>query len=382
MNNKDTMRKAMLNSLEILKKSGEKAFRDAVRAHSVENGMNAGTANTYYSIIKKSMIESGDLSIHLFDNVEMDVNSLTYKNKGGGVDKENATCMSAESEYRKLESEEEGILRIERKFNILDQLVKSCAKGQLCGLMVSSAPGMGKTHTVLTRLQHENVKIVARNEEPQYSVIRGKMSGIALYQELYHSRDRGFVLVLDDVDPWADPEAMNLLKAALDDKPKRRISWRTESKVLRDFGIPKDFVYEGSCIFLTNLDPENSRSENMKKHAEALSSRVAKLDLDLTNKIDRLLRIKQVASDGLFDDIIADENGYGLSQEDIDEVIQFVEDNFDDMKEQSVRSVKNIAKYKLTMDNWVDVAIETSFTQNAKFKILLAEKKKNMEQEV
>jgi hypothetical protein len=59
------------------------------------------------------------------------------------------------------------------------------------------------------------------------------MSVIQLYIELYRHRAAGQIVVLDDVDSaFKTMEGINVVKAAADTVPQRRISWATSTGLL------------------------------------------------------------------------------------------------------------------------------------------------------
>ena len=69
----------------------------------------------------------------------------------------------------------------------------------------------------------------------------------------------------------SDPTGANLIKAALDDKKVRVISWGTSRE---DDDIPARFVYTGKMIFVSNL--------SIGQFPQAIVSRSQKVDLTLT----------------------------------------------------------------------------------------------------
>jgi hypothetical protein len=130
------------------------------------------------------------------------------------------------------------------------------------------------------------------------------------------------VLVFDDCDSiLLDDVALNLLKGALDSGKKRKISWLSESSALRREGIPDSFEFKGSVIFITNLKFDQMKSQKLRDHLDALQSRCHYLDLTLDTMRDKILRIKQIANDGvLFQD-------YEFSDMQQDDIIDFMNKN-------------------------------------------------------
>ena len=126
-------------------------------------------------------------------------------------------------------------------------------------------------------------------------------------------------------------------KAALDSGKKRRIFWNSDSNLLRREGVPDSFDFKGSVIFITNIKFDNIKSKKMLDHLEALQSRCHFLDLTMNTMRDRILRIKQIAGDGvLFQD-------YNFSQDEQNEMLDFMKTNATRLREMSLRMALKIA---------------------------------------
>jgi len=144
--------------------------------------------------------------------------------------------------------------------------------------------------------------------------------------------------VFDDCDSiLLDDVALNLLKGALDSGKKRKISWLSESSSLRREGIPDSFEFKGSAIFITNLKFDKMKSQKLRDHLDALQSRCHYLDLTLDTMRDKILRIKQIAKDGvLFQD-------YEFEECTQDDIIEFMNVNQARLREMSLRMALKIA---------------------------------------
>lgn len=356
--------------LPILHTHGKREFNRVVKnVFKGELNMSDNSANTHCSLIRRELIDAGEIASDGPDTQATEVSTFNGQVPVADLPAIPRNGMSAvEAQYRALETEDDAINRISESFKMLELLTKKCASGSIRGLIVTSGPGVGKTHTVTTALE----EIYDPDDRRQFSgnkpfdIIKGSVTAPAMYMALYNTSEEGQVLVLDDADVWGDEEALNLLKAALDDKKIRSVSWRKQSRWLEEYEIPNEFNYSGSVIFLSNLDPSNTRSEKMRRHIEALSSRVMTLDIDITTRSDRLLRIKQVMQCGLLAD-------YRLEPEEEALIFQFVEDNFDDMEEQSLRLVRNIADLYVADETWEDLARKMVLTSEAYYKHKLAQ---------
>jgi hypothetical protein len=193
-------------------------------------------------------------------------------------------------------------------------------------------------------------------KRPRFEIVKGAMSGIGLFATLYKYSDSKNVLVFDDCDVWEDQDALNVLKGALDSGKTRRISWNKDSRILREEGVPNTFNFNGSVIFITNLNFNDRRSAKIKAHLEALQSRCHYLDLTINSERDKMLRIKQVNRDadgGLFTD-------YDFTQEQSDAIISFMWDNHNKLREVSLRMALKIADLvKISENNWQNLAKAT-----------------------
>ena len=269
------------------------------------------------------------------------------------------------------ESEEDAMERIRNTFAMLDKITDAAARGVVRGLVVSGPPGIGKSFGVEKQLQAANMFRVMDGKDPKFEVISGGVSPIGLYQKLYMNRAPEQVLVFDDCDGvLEDSEMMNLMKAALNSGDKRRICWNKESRVLLTEDIPNAFDFEGSVLFLSNkdFDKEIERGSRIAVHLEAIMSRCHYLDLEIGSMRDKLLRIKQVVTDGML-------APFEFTAQQEADVVAFVMDNAEYLREVSLRMVKKIADWvKADPTDWYATAEATCLTKEAYFKRMLAKR--------
>ena len=269
------------------------------------------------------------------------------------------------------ESEEDAMERIRNTFAMLDKITDAAARGVVRGLVVSGPPGIGKSFGVEKQLQAANMFRVMDGKDPKFEVISGGVSPIGLYQKLYQNRAPEQVLVFDDCDGvLEDSEMMNLMKAALNSGDKRRICWNKESRVLLTEDIPNAFDFEGSVLFLSNkdFDKEIERGSRIAVHLEAIMSRCHYLDLEIGSMRDKLLRIKQVVTDGML-------APFEFTAQQEADVVAFVMDNAEYLREVSLRMVKKIADWvKADPQDWYATAEATCLTKEAYFKRMLAKR--------
>jgi hypothetical protein len=254
------------------------------------------------------------------------------------------------------ETDEEAMNRISTRFQIMDEMTKACIAGDIRALIVTGPPGVGKSHTVIQEMEKASLfdKIAQRN--PRFEIVKGAISGIGLFATLYKFSDPRNVLVFDDCDVWSDPDALNVLKGALDSGKKRRISWNKDSRLLRDEGVPNSFDFHGSIIFITNVDvANNNKRSTVKAHIDALQSRAHYLDLTIDTERDKMLRVRQVHRDtnnGLFED-------YGFNDAQSTEILDFMETNLTNLREISLRMAVKIADLVKVSKNWKMLAEAT-----------------------
>jgi hypothetical protein len=259
-----------------------------------------------------------------------------------------------------VETDDEAMNRIRERFDILHEMTKATVSGDIRAMIVSGPPGVGKSHGVETEIEKACLFDKLAGKRLRAEVVKGSATPIGLYQTLYKYSDTNCVIVFDDCDSiLLDDVALNLLKGALDSGKKRTISWLSESSALRREGIPDRFEFKGSVIFITNLKFDQMKSQKLRDHLDALQSRCHYLDLTLDTMRDKLLRIKQIAKDGvLFQDYEFDECVQ-------DDIINFMVDNQTRLREVSLRMALKIADLrKMSVLNWKRLA-ETTCMRSA-----------------
>jgi hypothetical protein len=224
-------------------------------------------------------------------------------------------------------------------------------------MIVSGPPGVGKSHGVETQMERASMFDKLAGKRVRFQIVKGAMTALGLYTQLYKYSDTKNVLIFDDCDSvFTDDLSLNILKAALDSGKTRRICWNSDSRLLREEGIPNTFNFNGSAIFITNLKFGNLKSKKLQDHLEALQSRCHFLDLTIDGDRDKMLRIKQVHRDsdgGLFKD-------YDFTEEQSQTVISFMWDNHTKLREVSLRMCLKIADLvKISPGNWKNLARTT-----------------------
>jgi hypothetical protein len=294
-----------------------------------------------------------------FDTVRIKVNNIS------DIEFVDGAPVMAESkvvEFKpavQVETDDQIMERIGQRFDILDQMTKATIAGDVRAMIVVGPPGVGKSYGVEKQLEHSGLFDQLSGRRVKYEVIKGAMTPIGLYCTLYKYSDPKNVLVFDDCDSiLMDDVALNILKAALDSGKKRKIYWNSDSSMLRREGVPDVFDFKGSVIFITNLKFDNLKSKKLQDHLEALQSRCHFLDLTLNTMRDKFLRIKQIFRKGdLFQD-------YDFTPEQGEEILTFMDENKDRLREMSLRMALKIADLTKISQNWKALA-ENTVMRNA-----------------
>jgi len=174
---------------------------------------------------------------------------------------------------------------INDRFEFTEQLVTMVATGQTASAIITGEGGLGKSYTVVKALKAAGLKDISDllpgtvvAQRTAFRVVKGFSTAKGLYRMLFENKNS--VIVLDDCDSvLKDPDALNLLKGALDSYDKRIISWNTN---VTDDGLPRTFQFTGGVIFVSNMSTD--------KISQAIRSRSMNVDLSMTTdqKLERM----------------------------------------------------------------------------------------------
>jgi hypothetical protein len=253
------------------------------------------------------------------------------------------------------ETDAEILARLGERFEILDEMTQAVKSGDVRAMIVSGPPGVGKSYGVEHQLQKADLFNTLAEKKPKFEIVKGAMSALGLYAKLYEFADAGNVVVFDDCDSiLMEDLSLNILKGALDSSERRFIAWNTDSRLLRSEGIPDRFEFKGAAIFITNIKFEHVKSKRLRDHLDALESRCHYIDLQMDTNREKILRIKQVVNDA---DMLA---RYEFEQIQKDEIVEFVEQNQDKLRELSLRMVLKLADLRKGFPkNWQSMAKTT-----------------------
>jgi len=322
---------------------------------SLVSGFASGVKGNYVTVKNNGIFPNCPDTIRIkVDNIS----DIEYVN--GDTVPANTLAFTKPAPVVAVETDEQAMDRIRERFDILTEMTKATVSGDIRAMIVSGPPGVGKSFGVEREIDKACLFDKLAGKRLKAEVVKGSATPIGLYQVLYKFSDENSVVVFDDCDSiLLDDVALNLLKGALDSGKKRKISWLSESSALRREGIPESFEFKGSVIFITNLKFDKMKSQKLRDHLDALQSRCHYLDLTLDTMRDKLLRIKQIASDGV---LFAD---YDFEPATCDDIIDFMHTNKDRLREVSLRMALKIADLRqMSMNNWKRLA-ETTCMKSA-----------------
>jgi len=258
--------------------------------------------------------------------------------------------MTAVRETVQTETDSEIQERISDRFEILEDLTIGSTTGQVRSLIVSGPAGLGKSYTVEETLKFWDPDGV------DHTIIKGYVRATGLYKLLFAHSEPGKVIVFDDADTiFFDDTSLNMLKAVCDSTESRRVSYLTEGQLFDDetgTQLPKSFEFKGTIIFITNYDFDAmiEKGHKLAPHLLAMMSRSHYIDLAMKTKRDYMVRIRQVVSKGLLGNV-----GINITAQ--NEVVAFIEDNKDSLRELSIRVALKVASIrKLRQEKWQKIA--------------------------
>lgn len=244
------------------------------------------------------------------------------------------------------ETDEQIKQKLADRFEILDILTQQCLNGNTRSVIVSGPPGLGKSYTVESRLNDWD------SSGHNYKIVKGYVRATGLFKTLYEYRNKGQVIVFDDADTvFFDDTSLNLLKSVCDTTEKRVVSWLSQAKFKDedDNVIPSTFEFNGSVIFITNLDFDAmiEKGHKLAPHLSALISRSHYVDLAMKTKRDCIIRIQQVLEQGLLDN---------LNNEEKNDVVTFISKNYNILRELSLRMAIKLGNIRKSNSNWQKIA--------------------------
>lgn len=261
-----------------------------------------------------------------------------------------------ENWYTGYETDSQIARRVERRFSVMEMLTDGVMNGSIRSLIISGAPGIGKTHS----LEHKLEKRFLDGTISKYTPKKGEMRATILYEELYHHSEKGQVLILDDVDVYKDDQALRILKAAMDTSSGGKVAWNSLGRWIEDKGLPNEFEFRGSLVFITNddMDAMIEAGNARAVHYKAMMDRAIYLNLGVHSRREIMIRIEQI----IRSTTILDK----LTPEDKEKVIQWVRRYHEKTRTLSIRTIVKITEELMTAnyENWEMLATETLLKGN------------------
>jgi hypothetical protein len=255
---------------------------------------------------------------------------------------------------------------IGERFDFMKDLAKMVIEKEARALVIGGKGGIGKTYTVTQAFKElgkvdcaalvpniEDLKPIEVEDSEEeieekvlaemslfkgdYVVVKGHVSAKALYRLLWENRNR--TILFDDCDKvLQDSAAVMLLKPALDTYEDRWVSWRVEG-FAKDADLPPTFKFNGSIIFITNMD--------LAKIDEAVMTRCYKVDASMTfaQRIERM--------ESVLENVMPD-----IDIEPKREALQLIKDNLHHVKDVNFRTLMNIITIRVNknVSDWKRLA--------------------------
>jgi len=232
---------------------------------------------------------------------------------------------------------------LEKRYASVQTYVKQIATGMIHNLIVIGPAGVGKTHSVESYLN--------QYAKGRYKIVKGHMTPLSLYGNLFFHRDPNNILVLDDIDSvFKRIEGVNLLKAAMDTGKVRRINWES-SNALKGVGIPNSFEFKGNVILISNVGFSAAKQSSIHAHLDALKDRSFNIVVADSTKESCF---KQVCFMVLKKEMLA---AFNLQHEQIFELLDYLKDHISDIEKISLRTAIKLAQLMcICPANWRDMA--------------------------
>ena len=269
---------------------------------------------------------------------------------------------------------------LDKHYDRLRRFIRMVTRGDGRSLIVNGDAGMGKTEFTSDIIEEysESTKTVC-------GFLSGTLSAVDLYARLFNHRKEGQVLVIDDTDKILEnTESLEVLKGALDGKKNSTLTWgKAYSSHLAKMNVQTEFDYHGKVIIITNKMLRTAPDKNptiTQQRVQPLMSRVNYFRAGLPSnewKIEAIRmfadEVKSQFSDEKYSlrcarhiqltdsdkiqppdkDSISDAQKGVLNQ-----IIDFMDENKDDLREISFRTVANIIEIRnQEPDYWEDMTL-------------------------
>jgi hypothetical protein len=228
---------------------------------------------------------------------------------------------------------------LDARFKGVETFVKQVAAGKVRSLIVNGHPGIGKTHSV--------TKFLETHAKGNYTVLQGRVTLLSLYATLHAFKNKGKVVVLDDVDSvFSDVQGLNILKAVMDTTAKRQVHWLSSGGRLNTMGLPDNFIFNGGVILISNVGFGGGTGK-LVTHLTALKDRSYCVPVADSGQ-DSLF--KQICYMVIKRNLMTD---LKVPKKDQMMLLEFIDENKDQLNTVSLRTVVNLVNiYNIDKSNW------------------------------
>lgn len=268
---------------------------------------------------------------------------------------------------------------LDKHYDRLRKFLMMVAKGKK-SLIVNGDAGMGKTE-----FTSEIIENYAKTHKKKCGKNSGTLTAVELFVRLHKYRKEGEVFIIDDTDRiFETVESMEVLKAALDTKDGKKVDWgKAYSTHLARHKCPTEFEYKGRVIIITNKQIRSAPTQTptaRQAMIAPLKSRMGYFPAGLPSNEWKIEAIRMFAHGHqskadpdakpyelrCAKDIILhdkDRRNVGGNQHDdadkkiiLNEIIDFMDENQDDLTEISFRTVYQAIGYRNEYpDDWKEM---------------------------
>lgn len=237
------------------------------------------------------------------------------------------------------------VKRVVDRFKTIQQISEIFITGSSVqrGLLICGDAGTGKSHYV-------KQAFITTNSTERVDYQKSKsFTAPALYAKLWENRNLGDLVVFDDCSLESMPPSdfrkwTDWIKGALEcTSGPRLIGYEaaTQNQLFRDLGVPREFDFQGSIIWITNTRVEGLKAK-FKDHWDAIDSRFISTEVFLTKEEKFMYTSYLIEDCGMLSEN-CDAKEDGFSQEIIDATLDFMTEKYSDFKDITPRVAIKIA---------------------------------------
>jgi len=173
--------------------------------------------------------------------------------------------------------------------------------------VIKGAPGTGKSYTIAALLNARGLREGTTEDRGRYdyTIIKGSLTSAKLHVQLYHHRQAGKILILDDCDSVEkDPDCLAAINSATDTTNPTVTRDRMNNIVDDGVVIPNQFEFKGSIIIVSNMFGANARTGGIRAtRFNSISSRIRVLEVGTGDRQSLMANILDLAEhENLFPD--------------------------------------------------------------------------------